>query len=598
MLIESFREKGCLVSAAPVARVLIANRGEIALRVIRACRELGLSPVAIYGDGDDAAEHVLAADDAFRLPVSAGISYLNIEAIVEIARRAGAAIVHPGYGFLSENAAFAEAVRAVGLTLAGPSPESMRALGDKIAARKVAKEAGVPIVPGTDDPVSSLDEVRAWVAEHGFPVAVKAAGGGGGRGFRVAHDAGELEGAYTGSSGEAHRYFANPAVFLERYIERPRHVEVQIIADNDGNVVALGERDCSVQRRHQKLIEETPSPAVSPELRAELCAAAVALAKSVGYSSAGTVEFLVTADRRFYFLEMNTRIQVEHTITEMVTGIDLVKEQLRIALGQPLSFSQAEIVPRGHAIQCRINAEDPGRDFAPSPGLLTGYKEPGGMGVRVDSAMRQGSAVLPTYDSMIAKLVVWGRDRDEAVARISRALGEFSIEGVATTIPFHQNVMRHEVFAHGDVTTAFLPEHPEVIPGPANVIPAAPEAVPASREAVVEVNGRRFTVSVQGGFGSSSETVAADGVNGARRNGRVAKKKTASSTLLESPIQGSVMRVGVETGQVVEQGDLITVIEAMKMENEIVAHRAGTVSTVHISAGQMVQVGAPIVEIV
>jgi acetyl-CoA/propionyl-CoA carboxylase biotin carboxyl carrier protein len=580
--------------------VLIANRGEIAVRIIRACRELGLSPIAIYGEGDESAEHVLAADDAYRLPAASGIAYLNIDAIIEIARQSGATIVHPGYGFLSENAAFADAVRAAGLTLAGPSPESMRALGDKIAARRVAQAAGVPIVPGTEDPVESLAEVERWVGEHGFPVAVKAAGGGGGRGFRVAHEPSELEGAYTGSSGEAHRYFANPAVFLERYIERPRHVEVQIIADNYGDVVALGERDCSVQRRHQKLIEETPSPAVTPELRAALCDAAVALAKSVGYTSAGTVEFLVTADGRFYFLEMNTRIQVEHTITEMVTGIDLVKEQLRIGLGQPLSFSAGEVAPRGHAIQCRINAEDPGRDFAPSPGLLTGYKEPGGIGVRVDSAMRQGSAVLPTYDSMIAKLIVWGRDRGEAIARMQRALSEFAIEGVATTIPFHQNVMAHDVFARGEATTSFLAEHPDVVPAPSGVTPVTPESAGSSREAIIEVNGRRFTVAVRGDFGIAPVPAATNGSNGGRRNGRVpgAKKKAASSALLESPIQGSVVRVGIEVGQVVEQGELVAVIEAMKMENEIVAHRSGTVSVIHVGTGQMVQVGAPIVEIV
>jgi acetyl-CoA/propionyl-CoA carboxylase biotin carboxyl carrier protein len=577
--------------------VLIANRGEIAVRVIRACRELGLSPVAIYGDGDEAAAHVLAADDAYRLPAGTGIQYLNIPAIVEIAQRSGASIVHPGYGFLSENAGFADAVRAAGLTLAGPSPEAMRALGDKIAARHVAQKAGVPIVPGTEDPVGSIDEVRTWVADHGFPVAVKAAGGGGGRGFRVAHEESELEAAYTGSSGEAQRYFANAAVFLERYVERPRHVEVQIIADTHGNVVALGERDCSVQRRHQKLIEETPSPVVTPELRQALCDAAISLAKSVGYASAGTVEFLVTGDLRFYFLEMNTRIQVEHTITEMVTGIDLVKEQLRVAQGLPLSFSAADIDPRGHAIQCRVNAEDPGRDFAPSPGLLTGYQEPGGIGIRVDSAMHQGAAVLPTYDSMIAKLITWGRDREEAIDRMSRALGEFKIEGVATTIPFHQNVMQNEIFRHGDVTTAFLTEQPQVIPATAG--PAATPAEPAEapREAVVEVNGRRFTVAVRGGFGVAAEATAAAS-NGTRRNGRTAKKKAASSTVLESPIQGSVMRVSVEQGQTVEAGDLVTVIEAMKMENEIVAHRAGTVSVVHIAPGQSVQVGAPIVEIV
>ncbi|MGH2550981.1 MAG: biotin/lipoyl-containing protein, partial [Thermomicrobiales bacterium] len=397
---------------------------------------------------------------------------------------------------------------------------------------------------------------------------------------------------------EAQSAFGDPEVILERAIVEPRHIEIQIFADRYGNAIHLGERDCSVQRRHQKVLEEAPSPAVSPELRARMGATAVAAAKAIGYSNAGTVEFLLAADGAFYFLEMNTRIQVEHTITEMVTGIDLVKEQLRVAQGEALSFTQAEIAPLGHSIQCRINAEDPGRDFAPSPGVLTAYKEPGGIGVRVDSAMRQGAAVLPTYDSMIAKLIVWGRDRDEAVARMSRALGEFTIEGVATTIPFHQTVMRHPVFQHGDVTTAFLPEHPEVIPGPANVTPVTAEETPIKREAVVEVNGRRFAVSVQGGFGASSEPDAANGANGARRNGRVAKKKTASSTVLESPIQGSVMRVGVEIGQTVEQGELITVIEAMKMENEIVAHRAGIVTAVHINAGQMVQVGAPIVEIV
>ncbi|MCC6705447.1 MAG: acetyl-CoA carboxylase biotin carboxylase subunit [Thermomicrobiales bacterium] len=577
-------------------RVLIANRGEIALRVIRACRELGLDTVAVYGPGEESARHVLAADDAYRIPESATLPYLDIPAILDIAARCGASIIHPGYGFLSENAAFADGVVGTGLTFAGPSAAAMRALGDKIAARNVAIRAGVPVVPGTADPVASVDEARAWADVNGYPVAVKAAGGGGGRGFRVALGPDLLEDAFLGSSGEAKRYFANPDVFLERYVANPRHIEVQIIADGHGNVVALGERDCSVQRRHQKLIEETPSPIVTPELRARLLDSAVKLANEVGYVSAGTIEYLVNDAGEYFFLEMNTRIQVEHTITEMVTGIDLVKEQLRIAQGEALSFTQADIDPRGHAIQCRINAEDAGRDFAPTPGVLTGYREPGGIGVRVDSAMETGAAILPAYDSMIAKLVTWGRDRDEALDRMSRALGEFVIEGVATTIPFHARVMDHPVFRAGQATTAFVPEHPEVIPEPQVVTPAEPSDDQAPVETVIEVNGRRLKVSIHGGIALGAPVAATNGNRPTKRGG-AGKKKAGGGDLLESPIQGTVIRLNVAEGQQVAAGELICVVEAMKMENEITAHKAGSITALHIAQGASVQIGGAIADI-
>ena len=579
-------------------RVLVANRGEIALRVIRACRELGLSPVAIYGDGEEQSAHVTAADDAYRIPDGATLPYLNIPAIVEIAQRSGATMIHPGYGFLAENAAFADAIREAGLIFAGPTPEAMRSLGDKVAARKVAVRANVPIVPGTEDPVESAEAARAWADQFGYPVAVKAAGGGGGRGFRVARSSGELEDAYLGSAGEAQRYFANPTVFLERYLERPRHVEVQIIADQQGSVVALGERDCSVQRRHQKLIEETPSPAVTPEIRAALMAASVSLAREVGYTSAGTVEFMLAPDGQFYFLEMNTRIQVEHTITEMVTGFDLVKEQLLIAQGHPLSFTQDDVAPAGHSIQCRINAEDAGRDFAPTPGTITAYQEPGGFGVRVDSAMHAGAAISPMYDSLIAKLVVWGRDRNEAIARMQRALGEFKVEGVATTIPFHQNVLANPAFIAGEATTAFLPENPQVIPAAQTpVAAAAEEESPASAEALVEVNGRRFSVVVRGGGFALADPAPSNGAGPGRRS--VAKKdaKASARETLESPIQGTVVRIEVAEGQEVTAGQLVCVVEAMKMENELLAHRAGTVKSLHVKKGDPIKVGASVVEI-
>jgi acetyl-CoA/propionyl-CoA carboxylase biotin carboxyl carrier protein len=574
--------------------VLIANRGEIAVRVIRACRELDVSPVAVYGEGEAGALHVRLADDAYRIPPGSILPYLDIPAIVGLAGAAGADAIHPGYGFLSQNAAFVEACAAAGLVFVGPPAPAMRAMGDKISARGTATSAGVPVVPGSDGPIASIEEGRVWADAHGYPVAVKAAAGGGGRGFRVAYSPEEFADAFTGSAGEAQRYFANPIVYLERYLERPRHIEAQVIADNYGSVVYLGERDCSVQRRHQKLIEETPSPVVGPELRRRIGEAAVALSRAVGYVSAGTVEFMLAVDGRFYFLEMNTRIQVEHTITELVTGIDIVKEQLLIASGRPLSVGQEDVAPTGHAIECRINAEDAGRDFAPTPGTVARFRAPGGPGVRVDTAFEDGAVVLPSYDSLIAKLVVWGRDRSEAIARTKRALAEFQIEGVPTTIPFHQRLLAHPAFVAADATTSFLLEHPEVLPPPADpVSPPLRTAEPTVREVIAEVNGRRLAVRLHG-LPNAGQTVTPAPPRHAPRpqtEKRGSPRVGADGAKLTSPLQGTVLRVEVEPGVAVSQGDLICVVEAMKMENEIAAHRAGTVSALSVAPGDAVRIG-------
>ncbi len=581
-----------MTSTPPFERVLIANRGEIALRIARACRELGVSPVAVYGEGEETARHVRACDDAYRIPEGPGLPYLDIPALIEIAKRAGVQAVHPGYGFLAENDRFAEAVEAAGLSFIGPTPANMRSMGDKVEARRTAIATGVPVTPGTDGPVATVEDARAWAATVGYPIAVKASAGGGGRGFRVAHSSDELEDAFLGSSGEAQRYFANPTVYLERYLDRPRHVEVQVFADTHGNAVALGERDCSVQRRHQKLIEETPSPAVTPTIRKGLLDASVAMAKAVGYRGAGTCEFMLIADGSFYFLEMNTRIQVEHTITEEVTGLDLVKEQIRVAAGAALSFGSDDIQPRGHAIQCRINAEDAGRDFKPSPGTVTKFQQPEGPGIRVDSAMEAGGVILPTYDSLIAKLVTWGRDRDEALARMSRALAEFEVGGVPTTIPFHSRVIQNETFRSGGATTAFLPENPEVIPLPAEATDQTGAADDPKTDLVVEVNNRRFVVRLPELAGLVTASPNGRTASPVKRKGSSGKAATAPGPDLESPIQGTVIRVSVEAGEQVTRGSLICVVEAMKMENEIVAHRDGIVTAIPVQPGIAVKIGS------
>ncbi len=586
--------------AGSIERVLIANRGEIALRVARACRELGIASIAIYGDGEEHAAHVRYADDAWRITSTSGLPYLDIDAIVSIARRAGAGAVHPGYGFLAENAAFARAVQEAGLIFIGPSPEAIAAMGDKVRARQIAVAAGVSPVPGTTDPVPGVAAARAWAKENAYPVAVKAAGGGGGRGFRVARNEGEMAAAFEGSRGEAERYFANPSVYLERYLERPRHVEVQIFADTQGHVVAMGERDCSIQRRHQKLIEETPSPAVTPEIRAAIFAASEKLARAVDYIGAGTIEYLLDADGSFYFLEMNTRIQVEHTVTEMVTGIDLVKEQIRVAEGQPLSFA-APVPTGGWAIECRINAEDAARNFGPAPGRIIAYEEPKGFGVRVDGSLSAGGEIHPGYDSLIAKLVCWGRDRDEAIDRMLRALGDFRIEGVPTTIPFDLRALANPVFRAGDATTTFIEEHPDVLPAPAPpAVTMNPdgEAAPAPASLLVEVGGHRFDVSVIGAPApASARTEGAGRAKPRRRASAGTAVVTGAEKDLLSPIQGTVVRVAASDGQTVSRGALICVVEAMKMENEVTAHRDGTVRDLAVAVGEGIKVGSRIATI-
>ncbi len=588
-----------------VTRLLVANRGEIAIRVMRAARDLGMAAVAIYGPGEEQSRHVRLATDAWRLPPGRpggpAVPYLDIEAIVDIASRSGADAVHPGYGFLAENAAFAEACAAAGLTFVGPPAAAIAAMGDKVAARRIAVRAGVPIVAGTDGPVGSVAEARAWADANGYPVAVKASGGGGGRGFRVAMGPDEIEAAWRGSTTEAARFFNNPAVYVERYVARPRHVEIQVFADQHGNGISLGERDCSVQRRHQKLIEESPSPAVTPEIRAAMGAAAVSLARRADYVGAGTVEFLLDDAGQFSFLEMNTRIQVEHPVTEMVTGIDLVREQLLVAAGHPLSFGAEDVTLRGHAIECRINAEDPGRDFAPSPGTIARYAEPGGFGVRVDSSAESGMEILPDYDSMVAKLIVWGRDRAEAVDRMAGALAEFTVEGVTTTIPLQRRIMGEADFRSGGATTAYLPDHPELmrdlVSEPVRVGSATEDA--PVETLLVEVGGRRLTVAVRGlspTVSSASGQSRGDGRSASRRSGRSASRAAGAPELLSS-IQGTVMRVAVAVGQLVAAGEVAIVVSAMKMENEVTIATGGRIDAIHVAVGDAVKVGTPLLTV-
>ncbi|MGK5508970.1 acetyl-CoA carboxylase biotin carboxylase subunit [Brevibacillus formosus] len=438
-------------------KVLIANRGEIAVRIIRACRELGIRTVAVYSEADREALHVKLADEAYCIgPKASKESYLNIANIMSVATKVGADAIHPGYGFLAENADFAEICAACNITFIGPDPEAIVKMGDKSTAKDTMKTAGVPTVPGTEGLIEDVTDAVVTANEIGYPVMVKATAGGGGRGMRVAVDDEDLEKAIRQAQNEAKTAFGNPGVYLEKFVEGPRHVEIQIMADKHGNAVYLGERDCSIQRRHQKLIEEAPSPALSEELRRQMGEAAVAAAKAVSYHGAGTVEFLLDKHGKFYFMEMNTRIQVEHPVTELVTGFDLIKEQLTVAAGQPLSFTQEDIKMDGWAIECRINAENPAKNFMPSPGRITEYLAPGGFGVRVDSAAYAGYSIPPYYDSMIAKLIVWGKDRNEAIDRMKRALGEFVVEGITTTIPFHLKVLEHEVFVSGHFDTKFL----------------------------------------------------------------------------------------------------------------------------------------------
>jgi len=578
----------------PFGTVLVANRGEIAIRVFRACRELGVRTVAVYSDVDRDAPHVRYADDAHRLgPGAPAESYLHVERVLEAVRRAGADAVHPGYGFLAENADFARACSAEGITWIGPPPEAMEAMGSKIGARRLMSAAGVPIVPGTTERVADAARVVELGEEYGWPIALKASAGGGGKGFRVVHGPDEAERALESAQREGQAYFADPAVYVEKYVRDPRHVEIQVIADTQGTTVWLGERDCTLQRRHQKIVEETPSPAVDDDLRARMGAMAVDAARAVGYVNAGTIETLLDPDGRFYFLEMNTRIQVEHTITEAATGIDLVREQLLVAAGRPLSFSQQDIVVRGHAIECRINAEDAAAGYLPSPGRITRYREPAGPGVRVDAAMEEGGEIVPLYDPMVAKLVVWDRDRDAARARMRRALDEYVVEGVQTLIPLHRLIMEAPEFARGETCAGLVEDvWPKALPESAPPATAASGNGAFTRAFTTEIDGRRHEVRVHVPVDPAGEEV--------RR--RIAERRhgaghAAGAGSVTSPMQGTVLKVTVGDGDAVDAGEVLAVVEAMKMENEIVAPRAGVVQGVAVQAGQAVQAGEAICEI-
>ncbi|MGW6685986.1 acetyl/propionyl/methylcrotonyl-CoA carboxylase subunit alpha [Streptomyces sp. NPDC054961] len=580
-------------------KVLIANRGEIAVRVARACRDAGIASVAVYADPDRDALHVRAADEAFALGGDTpAASYLDISKILQAAADSGADAIHPGYGFLSENAEFAQAVTDAGLIWIGPPPQAIRDLGDKVAARHIALRADAPLVAGTADPVSGSDEVVAFAKEHGLPIAIKAAFGGGGRGLKVARNLEEIPELYDSAVREAVAAFGRGECFVEQYLDKPRHVETQCLADSHGNVVVVSTRDCSLQRRHQKLVEEAPAPFLTDAQNAELYAASKAILKQAGYVGAGTVEFLVSADGLISFLEVNTRLQVEHPVTEEVTGIDLVREMFRIADGEELGYGDP--VLRGHSFEFRINGEDPGRGFLPAPGTVTKFAPPTGPGVRLDAGVESGSVIGPAWDSLLAKLIVTGATREQALQRAARALAEFEVEGMATAIPFHRAVVVDPAFTAAPFTihtrwieTEFVNEIP------AFVVPSAEDSEdePGRETVVVEVGGKRLEVSLPSSLGMTLARTAAAG--GAKPKRRAAKKSgpAASGDTLASPMQGTIVKVAVEEGQQVNEGDLIVVLEAMKMEQPLNAHRSGTIVGLAAEVGASLTSGAAICEI-
>jgi acetyl-CoA/propionyl-CoA carboxylase biotin carboxyl carrier protein len=572
----------------PFAKVLVANRGEIALRVFRTLRDLGIGAVAVYSEPDRGSLHVAAADEAYLLgPGPPAESYLHQERVLDAAKRAGAEAIHPGYGFLAENAAFARAVEEAGLVWIGPPPEAIEAMGSKVTARRLMRDAGVPVIPGTTDPVESAGEVVALGDEHGWPVAIKASAGGGGKGLKVVRSADEAERALASARREGEAYFSDDTVYVERFLEDPRHVEVQVLADAHGAVVHLGERDCTIQRRHQKLVEETPSPAVTPDLRERIGAIAVDAARAVGYRGAGTIEGLLDRDGNYFFLEMNTRIQVEHTVTELVTGLDLVREQVLVAAGEPLSFSQEDVRLSGHAIECRINAEDPRQGFLPAPGTIGAYREPAGPGVRVDSGVTAGSEIVGIYDPLVAKLIVWDSDRERARRRMLRALGEYVIEGVTTLLEFHRALLEHPCFVAGETCFGLVETIAEQSPEPR---PAGPRTAASARtqEQVVgvELDGRRFEVALL-----RPEPPHAELARRRRERTRDGVHHAAAREAVVSPMQGTVLAVEVQDGDEVREGQVVCVVEAMKMENEITAHRPGTVSGLSVAEGEQVATG-------
>jgi len=580
---------------APFTKVLVANRGEIAVRIFRTLRELGIGAVAVYSDADRGRLHTRAADEAFRIgPGPADESYLRADVIVETALRAGAEAVHPGYGFLAENAAFARAVEEAGLVWIGPPPAAIELMGSKTEARAAMRAAGVPIIPGATDPVRTVAEVVAIGEEIGYPLIIKAAAGGGGKGMELVADPSEAERAFEAAQRQGLKYFADDAVYVERYLEDPRHVEAQVLADAHGTVLFLGERDCTIQRRHQKLIEETPSPAVGPELRERIGKIAVDAARAAGYRSAGTIEGLLTASGEYFFMEMNTRIQVEHTVTELVTGLDLVREQILIAQGEPLSLRQEDVSLRGHAFECRINAEDVGKGFLPAPGLITAYEEPSGPGVRVDSGVRAGDEISGLYDPMIAKLIVHDTNRETARKRMLRALAEFRIEGPPTLIGFHAALLTEPCFidgatCHGLVESEELgqraEEMTELFSHRTTTISGGADGVQTRERVVaVEVDGRSFDVRLH-------TTEPPWAALGRRRRERSAAGSAGGSGAVASPMQGTVFKVLVAEGDTVKADQVICVIEAMKMENEIAAPRAGVVTELGVTSGQAVTNG-------
>ena len=591
-------------------KVLVANRGEIAIRVMRTLKEMSIASVAVYSEADRDAPHVDEADEAHLLgpPVPAE-SYLNIGKLLETANEAGAEAIHPGYGFLAENAEFAAACEEAELTFIGPPASAIEAMGSKTRARELMAEAGVPIVPGTTSPVESIADAKQAAKEIGYPVACKAAGGGGGKGFRVAGSEDELEDAFEGASREGEKFFSDATVYLERYLDDPRHVEVQVLADSHGNVVHLGERDCSIQRRHQKLIEESPAPHVDDGMRERIGRIATDAAAAVDYRSAGTVEGLQTGED-YFFLEMNTRVQVEHCVTEMVTGIDIVREQLLIAAGEELSVSQEDVELRGHAIECRINAEAAHKNFAPAPGRISSYREPGGPGVRIDSGVAAGSEVTPLYDPLIAKLIAWDTDRERATARMLRALGEYEIGGLVTLVPFHRAILATEQWRGAETCRDLIGDRKwlkslepatDTAPSPRPGAPGPDQGSEGVEERIykVEVDGRLHSVKVIGAAGGNANRGAAAGLRRPprRERGTSGGAGAGATDTLVSPIQGTVLKVAVKNGDQVEDGALICVVEAMKMENEITAHRPGKVSELGVTEGGSVAAGDVIAKI-
>lgn len=582
-------------------KVLIANRGEIAVRIARACRDAGLESVAVYADPDRDAVHVRACDEAYALGGStAADSYLVVDKLLDVAAKSGADAVHPGYGFLSENADFAQSVIDAGLTWIGPPPSAIRSLGDKVAARHIAEKAGAPLVAGTSDPVQDSDEVVAFAKENGLPIAIKAAFGGGGRGLKVARELDEVAELYDSAVREAIAAFGRGECFVERYLDNPRHVETQVLADSHGNVVVVSTRDCSLQRRHQKLVEEAPAPFLTEAQEAELYRASKAIIKAAGYVGAGTCEFLVGQDGTISFLEVNTRLQVEHPVTEEVSGIDLVREQFRIADGEELGYDDPPL--RGHSIEFRINGEDPGRNFLPAPGVLRVWRPPSGPGVRLDAGFEAGDVIGGNFDSLLAKLIVTGRDRQEALERSRRALAEFDVEGIATAITFDRVVVEDPDFAPADPNEAFKVHTRWIETDFNNTIPAyvdaeASDEVAAAderQEVVVEVGGKRVAVSLPGDFaigGGGSKKAAP------KRGKRKKSGGAASGDAVATPMQGTIVKVAVEEGQQVEAGELIVVLEAMKMEQPLNAHKAGTITGLTAEAGATVPTGTVLCEI-